>query len=219
MKIAVLGTGAVGQTIARRLGELGHEVTVGARSADSPSLEPFSEFTGVAAGSFADAAAASELVFSCVNGEHTLAALEAAGADNLAGKTLVDTGNFLDHSGEGMPRPGATLDNCLGAQIQERFPEARVVKSLNTMNNQVMVDPSIVEGDHSVFVSGDDAAAKDQLKGLLKEFGWRDIQIVDLGGIKTAAAAEMLMPLWIDLVIARGGFGAGPFNIGVHSAV
>jgi hypothetical protein len=217
MKIGVLGTGAVARALTGRLAGLGHEVTVGARSADSESLEPFGEIDGVATGSFADAAAEGELLISAVNGDHTLAALESAGAANLAGKTLIEVGNYLDHSGEGMPRPTATLDNCLGIAVQQSFPEARVVKSLNTMNNQVMIDPSIVPGDHVVFVSGDDAAAKAQATNLLKEFGWRDVQIVDLGGIDTAAAAEMLMPLWLALVVARGGFGAGQFNLAINS--
>jgi predicted dinucleotide-binding enzyme len=217
MKIGMIGTGSVSKALTGKLAELGHDLTVGARSADSASLDPFREMTGVATGSFADAAAAGELVFSVVAGEHAIEALELAGETNLAGKTVIDTGNLLDHSSGFPPRSGASQDNSLGAQIQGRFPEARIVKSLNTMTNSVMINPASVPGDHVVFVSGDDAGAKDQAKSLLSEFGWRDVQIIDLGGIDTAAAAEMMMPMWLQIVIARGGFDAGPFNFAINS--
>jgi 8-hydroxy-5-deazaflavin:NADPH oxidoreductase len=218
MKIGVIGTGSVSKAISGKLAELAHEVTVGARSADSESLEAFAGIDGITTGSFADAAAAGELLFSVVAGDHTIEALEMAGEDALAGKTVIDTSNRLDTSREFALRSTASVDNSTAIQIQERFPEAHIVKSLNTMTNSVMIDPSTVPGDHVVFVSGEDAGAKDQTKLILAEFGWRDAQIVDLGGIASAAAPEMLMPLWMNLVIARGGFDAGPFNFAVNSA-
>jgi hypothetical protein len=217
MKIGVIGTGMVSQAISGKLAELGHQVMVGARSADSESLAAFGDVAGIETGSFADAAAFGELVFSLVGGEHTLEALDAAGAQNLAGKTLIDTSNQLDHSQGFPPRCSASEENCLAVKIQQRFPDTHVVKSLNTMNSGVMINPASVPGDHVVFVSGDDEGAKAQAKSLLAEFGWRDVQIVDLGGIASAASVEMLMPLWLNVVIARGGFDAGPFNLAINS--
>ena len=217
MKIGMIGTGSVSKALTGKLTELGHGVTVGARSAESSSLDPFREIPNVATGSFADAAVAGELIFSVVAGEHALEALEQAGEANLAGKTVIDTGNFLDHSSGFPPHSSASQDNSLAAQIQKRFPEAHIVKSLNTMTNSVMINPASVPGDHVVFVSGNDSGAKDETMVLLSEFGWRDVHFVDLGGIETAAAAEMMMPIWLQIVIARGGFDAGPFNFAINS--
>jgi predicted dinucleotide-binding enzyme len=214
--IAVLGTGVVGQTLAIRAAQVGHDVTVGARSADSASLEAFAGHDGVRTGSFADASAAASLVVNATNGLHSLDALELAGATNLAGKTLLDVSNALEPVPGGFPRPLASYDNSLGQRIQSAFPQARVVKALNTMNCQVMVDPSIVPADHVVFMSGDAAEAKAEVVELLGSFGWREAQILDLGGIESAAATEMMMALWMRVRIVRG-MDAPPFNWVVSS--
>ncbi|MBI4897550.1 MAG: NAD(P)-binding domain-containing protein [Actinobacteria bacterium] len=216
MKIGILGTGTVGRTLAARIAELGHEVTIGARRADSESLRPFEEMTGVLTGSFADAAAGADLVINATNGMASLEALATVG-EALDGKTLLDLANELDASQGMPPRPLASADNSLAQKIQQAHPSVSVVKSLNTMNCDVMVDPSLVPGDHAVFVSGDDDQAKTRVKDLLRQFGWRDDQILDLGGIETAAAAEMLMHIWLRVMVARGGFEAGPFNFAVHA--
>lgn len=215
MKVAVLGTGMVGKALAERIAGLGHEVTVGARAADSQSLAPFAEIDGVATSDFAGAAAGAELVINATNGMHSLEALAAAG--DLGGKVVLDVANELDASGGMPPKPLAGPDNSLGLKIQQAFPSAHVVKSLNTMNCSVMVDPSLVPGDHVVFVSGDDGAAKALVCGLLKQFGWRDDQILDIGGIDSAASAEMMMSIWLRVMMARGGFAAGPFNFAVNA--
>jgi 8-hydroxy-5-deazaflavin:NADPH oxidoreductase len=214
--VGVLGTGVVGRTIAERLGELGYDVLVGARSADSDSLAPFREMSGVSTGSFADAIAHADLVINATNGQHSLAALESAGSSALAGKTVLDVSNELEPVEGGFPRPVASPDNSLGRRIQERFPDAHVVKSLNTMRCTVMVEPSIVPGDHVVFLSGDDAGAKDRVAELLRSFGWRSNQIVDLGGIDTAAGPEMMMAVWMRVMLVRG-LDAPPFNWAINA--
>src|SRR6185295_15926562 len=172
MKVGVLGTGSVGRRIAAKLVELGHEVTMGSRSADNEALREWVEEVGQggSGGTFADAAAAGELVFNCTAGEASLAALEAAGADNLAGKVLVDVSNPLDFS-QGMP-PTLSIcnDDSLGERIQAAFPEAKVVKTLNTVNAGVMVDPASVPGEHDIFVCGNDDGAKAQVSELLQSF-------------------------------------------------
>lgn len=208
MKIAVLGTGPVGQSVAARLDELGHEVTVGTRDVeatmariepDSFGRPPFAAWAGqhpgISVASVAEAAAAAELVINATNGAGSTTTLEAAGEENLAGKVLVDIANPLDFS-QGMP-PSLFVSNTdsLGEQIQRRFPEVKVVKALNTMNAYLMVDPKqLAGGDHTVFVSGNDGDAKAQVTELLQSFGWSDI--IDLGDITTARGTEMYLPLW-----------------------
>jgi len=160
MKIGMIGTGSVSKALTGKLTELGHGVTVGARSAESSSLDPFREIPNVATGSFADAAVAGELIFSVVAGEHALEALEQAGEANLAGKTVIDTGNFLDHSSGFPPHSSASQDNSLAAQIQKRFPEAHIVKSLNTMTNSVMINPASVPGGGEVVNQRVDGASQ-----------------------------------------------------------
>ncbi len=221
MKIAVLGTGMVGRTIAGALAGLGHDVVIGTRDPkatlartepDMMGTAPFAQWhaanTGIRVAAFAEAAAGAELIVNATNGGGSLAALSAAGSGNLAGKIIMDIANPLDFS-QGMP-PSLNPVNTdsLGEQIQRAFPEARVVKTLNTMTASVMVDPArVAGGDHSVFVSGSDADAKAAVTELLKGFGHRDV--IDLGDITSARGAEMLLPIWLRL---WGALGTGEFN-------
>lgn len=209
MKVGVLGTGIVGQTFAVKLSELGHEVMVGTRNVeetlartlpDVMGYPPFSVWyarnPSVKLGAFADAAAHGEILFNVTNGLACLNALTLAGAANLRGKALLDISNALDFS-RGMPPTLAVCNtDSLGEQIQRAFPEAKVVKTLNTMNCNVMVNPrAVANGDHTVFVSGNDADAKAQVTDVLKNwFGWE--QVMDLGDITTARGVEMYFALW-----------------------
>jgi hypothetical protein len=180
MRIAVFGTGPVGQALAGKLAELGHEVTVGTRDPattlartepDYLGNPPFGVWRdahrGVGLETPADAAAGAEVAVNATNGAGSIGMLELAGRDNLAGKVLLDVANPLDSS-EGMP-PSLFVSNTdsLGEQIQRAFPEAKVVKALNTMNWQIMVDPAKLPGAHDVFVCGDDDDAKRQVTELL----------------------------------------------------
>jgi 8-hydroxy-5-deazaflavin:NADPH oxidoreductase len=211
VRFGILGTGVVGKTIAARLAGLGHEVMIGTRDPEETMSRtepdrygnpPFSawheEHPKVGLGTFAEAAAHGETVVNATAGAVSLEALEQAGGDNLSGKVLMDISNPLDFS-RGMP-PTLLVSNTdsLGEQIQRRFPEAKVVKTLHTMNAQLMVDPAqLGGGDHTVFVGGDDAEAKATVKDLLRSFGWSDI--VDLGDITTARGTEMMLPVWVRL--------------------
>lgn len=215
MQIAVLGTGEVGRRLATKLVSLGHEVTMGSRTADNAEAVKWAAEHGGGHGTFADAAAPAELVVNATGGLVSLAVLEAAGADNLRGKVLVDVSNALDFS-EGFPPKVVTPDGgSLAEQLQKAFPEARVVKTLNTMTNTVMVEPDRVPGAHNVFVSGDDAAAKAVVADLLGSFGWPAERIVDLGDLSSARATEQLMPLWLRLYDV---LGTGDFNFSVSVA-
>ena len=212
MKIGVLGTGMVGRAIASRLVALGHEVKMGSRTPDNENAAEWVAANGARAsqGTFADAAASGEIVFNCTSGDASLDVLRAAGAENLTGKTLVDVANTLDFSQGRPPSLLVTTKESLAEQIQSAFPEARVVKTLNTMNCEVMVDPSLVAGRHNVFVSGNDESAKSEVKGLLQNFGWPGEDILDLGDITTARGPELYIPLWLRLY---GTVGSGHFNI------
>lgn len=197
----MLGTGTVGQTLATKLVELGHEVRMGSRDAANEKAREWAASAGenASAGTFADAAAFGELVLNCTPGAVSLEALERAGDDALRGKVLVDVSNPLDFS-RGMP-PTLTVcnDDSAGERIQRRFPETRVVKALNTVNASVMVQPTTVPGEHDLFVAGDDGEAKGRVVELLESFGWPRERVVDLGGIDGARAMEMYLPLWVRL--------------------
>jgi predicted dinucleotide-binding enzyme len=208
MRIGVFGTGMVGRAIGSKLVSLGHEVRMGSRTRDNESALEWIGTAGEGAsqGTFADASAFGELVFNCTKGGASIDALEAAGSENLAGKVLVDVANDLDFS---QPR---LLSVSLGERIQIAFPESRVVKTLNTMNCEVMVDPARVPGEHDVFVCGNDESAKDDVRTLLHSFGWPEERIVDLGDISGASGAEMYVVLWVRLYRT---FGTGQFNVHV----
>lgn len=220
MKYAVLGTGMVGRAIAGRLDELDHDVTIGTRDPqatlartenDGMGNPPYAawaaQHTGIRLASFADATAAAEAVVNATNGEASLEVLALAGADNLAGKVVIDIANPLDFS-QGMPPTLFVKDtDSLAEQIQRTFPEARVVKTLNTLTAGLMVRPDTLPEGSSVFVSGDDADAKTIATTLLKEFGHTDV--IDLGDLSTARGTEMLMPVWLRL---WGALGTPTFN-------
>lgn len=209
MKIGVLGTGVAGQTLAGKFVEMGHDVMMGARSADNEKVTGFADRTGARAGTFAQAAAFGDLVVNCTRGESSLATLSQL-APELANKTLLDVANPLDFSQGFPPHLSVSNTDSLAEQIQRALPQTFVVKSLNTVNASVMVDPSRVPGRHTVFVSGNDKPAKGRVSDLLRSLGWQSI--IDLGDITTARAAEQILPLWVRLY---GVLGTADFNIAV----
>ncbi|MDG4835366.1 NAD(P)-binding domain-containing protein [Micromonospora sp. WMMD967] len=215
MRIAVLGTGSVGQAVAARAAELGHQVTIGTRDVAATRAGAYAawaaEHPGVGLATLTAAAADAELVVNATSGSGSLPALTAAGAANLAGKVLLDIANPLDF-GAGFP-PTLTVHNTdsLAERIQREFPQAKVVKSLNTMTAELMVHPRrLADGAHSVFVSGDDDEAKRIVTGLLVSFGHTDV--IDLGDLSTARGTEMMLPLWLRLY---GRLDTADFNIKV----
>ena len=192
MRIGVLGTGVVGRTLAGKLRELGHDVVIGSRT-EGEDKRPFAE-----------AAAHGELLINATGGSNSLAALEAAGAANIGGKVLIDVGNPLDFSRGMPPTLSVCNDDSLGEQIQRAYPDAKVVKALNTVTANVMVEPSLIPGEHSLPLAGNDEGAKAQVVELLRSFGWPADAIVDLGDITGARAMEMYLPLWLRLYQTEG---------------
>ena len=215
MKITVLGTGMVGNAIATKLVKVGHQVMMGSRNANSDAAREWLHSVGGKAqiGTFADAAKFGEIVFDCTSGANSLEALRQAGAANLHAKILIQVGNPLDAS-KGMP---ASLTVCntdsQGEQAQREFPDVRVVKALNTVNCDIMIDPSRVPGDHDLFICGNDPEAKREVANRLSEwFGWKPSNIIDLGDISNSRGTEMFLALWMRL---WGVLGTPHFNIHV----
>ena len=213
MRIAVLGTGMVGRGLGGRFAELGHSVTIGTRDPERVTSDGGEYALWLAAEptidtrTFAEAAAAGEVVINATNGHVSLDVLQLAGEENLAGKVLIDVANPITFGDDGLELLTADTDS-LGEQIQRAFPTARVVKALNTMNVSVMVNPGQLEGAGSVFVAGDDAAAKDIVTTLLGELG--HAEVVDLGDISGARGTEMWLMLWVRLMQS---LGTPTFNI------
>lgn len=212
MNITILGTGIVGKTIAAQLIALGHDVTIGTRNVEStlnredkdaygnaPFKKWYEQNANIKLKAFKEAAIDSDLIFNCTGGQVSLATLESIGSEILNDKVLIDVANPLDFS-QGMPPSLSPVNtDSLGEQIQTRFPNLKVVKTLNTMNANLMVDPSLINGDHNVFVCGNDEEAKSTTKELLQSFGWNRNLILDLGDISNARGTEMLLPIWLRL--------------------
>jgi hypothetical protein len=183
MRIGILGSGVVGQALARGLSRHGHEVRIGTRK---DAVEGFS------IGSAEDVVGSADLVFLSVLG--TAAVEVAAGVrKELRNKILIDTTNPLDFSSG---RPGLFVGHTdsLGEQVQRAVPEAQVVKAYNTVGNTLMVDPDLPGGPPSMFLGGDADEAKGGVTALLQATGW---DVVDLGGIEVSRYLEPMCMAWV----------------------
>lgn len=229
-RIAIMGTGGVGQAYASKFIALGYDVMLGTRNVSEKLADsakngygnpPFSEWhasnKSVKLGTFSEAALFGEIILNATMGAKSIAALNSAGAKNLNGKILIDVANPLDFS-KGMPPsllPELSNTNSLGEEIQKTFPDVKVVKTLNTMWNGLMVNPAMLNGgDHSSFICGNSTEAKEEVKEILKSFGWPAKNILDLGDISAARGTEMYLPLWLRIF---GATGSGAFNIKIVS--
>jgi 8-hydroxy-5-deazaflavin:NADPH oxidoreductase len=192
MKFGVLGTGMVGNAIGSKLIQLGHEVKMGSRTPDNEKAAEWGKQNGSSAsqGTFKEAASFGEIVFNCTAGAVSLEALAMAGAESLNGKIIVDVSNPLIRGNKPSLVPSLSNTTSLGEEIQRAYPKAKVVKTLNTMHCNVMVDPALVSREHDVFICGDDNDAKTTVTEILNSFGW--ISPTDLGDLSAARATEML---------------------------
>jgi predicted dinucleotide-binding enzyme len=208
MKIGILGTGMVGETLGTKFARLGHQVKMGSRTANNESAAKWVKAAGPNAsqGTFGDAASFGELVFICLKGAIFLEVAKTIDAKELAGKVVVDVSNPLDFS-RGMP-PSLSIcsTNSLGEEVQKALPSAKVVKTLNIVNCGVMVDPA-KGGNPTMLVCGNDTEAKSRVTALLQAMGWQDI--IDLGDIAKSRGTEMLLPLWLNLFGLFGDPGFG----------
>ena len=217
-RIAVLGTGGVGQTLASKFLEMGYEVMIGTRNVevklsvstkDQFGTPPFKEWfavnKGAKMGTLKEAAAFGEIILNATKGSESINALKTVELKDIEGKILIDVANPLDFSMGMPPRliPELCNTNSLAEEIQRTFPKARVVKTFNTMWSGLMINPGLVNGgDHNIFVCGNDTEAKEKVKEILKSFGWSEKNILDLGDISAARATEMYLPLWLRISAA-----------------
>jgi predicted dinucleotide-binding enzyme len=217
MKYGVLGTGVVGQTIGAKLVQLGHQVCLGSRTEANQAGKDWVGRAGDGASmaTFASAADFGERLFNCLPGVHAIDVLSAIPSKALADKMLVDVTNPLDFSAGFPPSLSVVNTDSLGEQIQRALPNVAVVKSLNTVNAALMVDPKKLPGLHNIFVAGDDPDAKHAVVALLADFGWAGSAVIDLGGIEASRAMEMYLPLWLQLM---NHVGSPDFNIRVVNA-
>lgn len=225
MKIAVFGTGNVGQTIASKLVSLGYEVMIGTRDvnearsrtkADTYGNPGFGTWilsnTKIKLGTFAEAASFGDLLINATSGGSSVKAIKSAKTDDLKGKTLIDIANPLDFSKGAPPSliPSLSNTSSLGEELQKEFPQTHVVKTLNTMWCGLMVNPGMIGGgDHINYLCGNDAAAKEKVKDLLKKFGWKEECLLDLGDITNSRGSEAVLPIWLRV---WGATGTGAFN-------
>ena len=230
MKIAVLGTGSVGQTIAGRLSGLGHEVMIGTRNVgesmartnrDAYGNPGFGDWLksnpGVRPGTFAESVAFGEMVVNATLGSGAVSAIQSVDPRHLEGKIIIDVSNPLDFS-RGLPPsliPELSNTNSLGEELQKAFPKAHIVKTLNTMWCGLMVNPAMIgQGNHVNFISGNNEPAKARVKQLLNQFGWKNENMIDLGDIRNARGQEAVLLLWLSLWQVKQ---TGAFNYAIVS--
>jgi hypothetical protein len=194
MKVGVLGSGDVAKVLASGFLRHGHDVTMGTR--DVGKLADWKKQNGKGRiGTFAEAARYGELVVLAVKGTAAVEALRAAGAENLAGKTVMDATNPIAD----LPPVNGVLsfftspNESLMERLQREFPRARLVKAFNSVGSSCMVNPQFKEGKPTMFICGNDEAAKQTVRGILDQFGW---ETADMGQAEAARAIEPLCMLW-----------------------
>jgi predicted dinucleotide-binding enzyme len=194
MKVAILGAGSVGQALARGFVSLGHETTFGSRepTGDKPRKATAS-VPGSRAAFFAAAAKDAELIVLATPWDGTQNALYLAGAQNLAGKVLIDVTNPVAVSSGGGPKLALGFNTSGGEQVQAWAPQAKVVKAFNTVGNGMMVKPPL-RNPPTMFIAGNDKGAKQSVTALLGQFGW---EAADLGGIEASRLLEPLAMVWL----------------------
>lgn len=225
--IAILGTGTVGRTLAGIFSAKGYAVTIGtrdpaetlARTGDNSFGDWFKNQKGIEVKSFGESVASGALIVNALNGNHTLDVLKSCDPSRFSGKTVMDISNPLDFS-KGFPPTlltGLNNTNSLGEAIQQLLPDAKVVKTLNTMWCGLMLNPLLIPGsEHLNFICGNDAAAKADVISLLSDFGWKPAQHIDLGDITAARGTEGYLLLWTRIY---GATKNGAFNIAMQKVV
>ena len=226
MNITVLGSGVVGQALASTFSQLGHQVFMATRDPEATSkrTEPnpqsglsFSSWYAVNQNielvPFTAVPKSTNLFINATGGVYSLDILRDVGAEALSEKIIMDVSNPLDFSGGWPPTLALCNTDSLAENIQRTYADCSVVKTLNTLNYQVMVAPDMVPGKHQVFVSGESVEAKETVTGLLGEMGWSRDRVIDLGGIQTARGTEMMMPMWLGLM---GVFGSPIMNFEIR---
>ena len=194
MKVGILGSGQVAQTLGAGFLAHGHEVTLGTR--DASKLEEWaSQNPGGRVGSFSDAASFGDVVVLAAKGSAAADVLAAAGPANLAGKPVIDATNPIADAppANGVLSFFTNLDESLMERLQRDVPDARFVKAFNSVGNARMVNPDFAAGRPTMFICGNDASAKATTTEILDQFGW---DVADMGTAEAARAIEPLCILW-----------------------
>ncbi|TMI68822.1 MAG: DNA-binding protein [Bacteroidetes bacterium] len=196
MKIGIIGSGAVGQTLATGFLNENHEVMLSSRSSSKPELVKWRETTPSGkTGSFREAAEFGDLLVLATGGAVAKEALEMAGKDNLRGKVIIDVTNPIDKlpPENGVLRFFTEINSSLMEQLQRFVPEAKFVKAFNSVGNNLMYKPDLADDVPTMFICGNDDAAKKTVKDILTSFGW---ETEDMGKVEAARAIEPLCILW-----------------------
>ena len=196
MKVGIIGSGVVAQTLGKAFIAEGYEVMLGSRDAHKESLGKWKAANPTAkTGSFADTAAYGELLVLATAGHGAIPALQSIGLKNLEGKTIIDVTNPIAPAApeKGVLKFSTSLDHSLMEQLQQAAPKAKFVKAFNSVGNALMYKPSFKEGKPSMFICGNDEPAKKQVTEILTRFGW---ETEDMGSAEAARAIEPLCMLW-----------------------
>jgi predicted dinucleotide-binding enzyme len=193
MKVGIIGSGDVGGTLAAGFIKHGHDVTIGTRTA-AKLAEWGAKHSKARVGTFAGAAKFGEVVVLAVKGTVAADALRVAGAENLAGKTVIDATNPIADAPpvNGVLKFFTSLDDSLMERLQREFPTAHFVKAFSSVGNASMVNPQFKNGPPSMFICGNDDGAKKMVRGILDQFGW---ETEDMGKVEAARAIEPLCML------------------------
>jgi len=208
-RVGVLGSGEVGRRLAEGFRSRGHDVMIGSRDPAKPELREWLSETGagIEAGTFAQTATHGELLVLAVLGDAAQEAIRDAGAGNFAGKVVIDAMNPLDFSGGFPPKLSVCGEDSLGERVQRALPDAKVVKAFNTIGNAYFVDPNFSDGQPTMLIAGDDAAAKSTVTDVLADFGWSNT--IDIGGIQGSRELEAICIAWVKIGGARGAWDHG----------
>jgi 8-hydroxy-5-deazaflavin:NADPH oxidoreductase len=211
MKIGIIGSGVVGQTLAAGFLKHGHEVEIGTR--DAAKLKDWSaKHPGIKVKTFPEAAAFGDVVVLAVAGQVALEAVKLVGPKALSGKTVVDACNPI---GGGPPVNGVlsyftTLTDSLMERLQKAYPQAHFVKAFNSVGNAQMVNPQFAGGRPTMFICGNDAGAKKTVTQILDQFGW---DAEDMGAVEAARAIEPLCMLWCIPGVGQGDWSPHAFKL------
>lgn len=194
-RVGVIGSGVVGRVLAAGFAKHGYETMIGSRAPEKLAAWAAGSGKGVRPGGVEETARFGDAVVLAVKGTGAAAALDLAGAANLAGKLILDTTNPIAEAPPegGVLRFFTNLDESLMERLQRAHPEAKFVKAWSLVGNALMVDPQLPGGPPTMFICGDDAAAKRESARILAEFGWES---EDMGGAAAARAIEPLCMLW-----------------------
>ena len=198
--VGILGSGEVGQALARAFLAAGHPVKIGSRS--PAKLADFVAKTEAISGTFAETAAFGEIVVIATHGAGALEAIELGGKENFTGKVVIDVTNPLELS-TGKPQLYVGHTDSLGEQVQRAIPDAHVVKAFNTVGNPLMFRPDLPGGPPDMFLCGNDAGARSTVADICKDFGWG---IADLGGIESSRYLEPMCMAWVVYGVQSGGW-------------